>query len=137
MTIVGFNFTKIHAEKTNPIKGKINISNKVALTGVEKSDISLGKDDQQGVKFLFNYTSTYEPKIGTVELDGDLLFLSSAKEVKEIVDGWTKDKKIPQAVMSSVINAVLTKCNLQALISSRDINLPPSIQLPKVKIKQQ
>lgn len=136
MTIVGFNFTKIHAEKTNPIKGKINISNKVALIGVEQSDLSLGKDNQQGVKFKFNYTSSYEPEIGKVELDGDLLYLTTNKEVKEIITGWKKDKKIPQNVMSSVINAVLTKCNLQALISSRDINLPPSIQLPKVKIKQ-
>jgi len=136
LTVVGFNFTKINAEKTNPIKGKININNKATIKDVVQADLALGKDKQQGVKFVFNYSSVYEPKIGIVELEGDLLYLSDEKEVKVIIDSWKKDKKVPQNVMGSVLNAVLTKCNIQSLVVSKDVNLPPSVQLPKVNIKQ-
>ncbi len=136
MAVVGFNFTKIHAEKKTQIKGKINISNRVNLKGVEKADLSLGKDKQQGVKIMFNYISNYEPKIGNIELEGDLLFLSDEKGAKSIIDEWKKNKKLPQNVMGTVLNTVLTRCNVQALIISRDVNLPPSVPLPKVEIKQ-
>ncbi len=136
MAVVGFNFSKIHAEKTAPIKGKINISNRVNLKDVEKADLSLGKDKQQGVKIMFNYISNYEPKIGNIELEGDLLFLADEKGAKSILDEWKKNKKLPQNVMGTVLNTVLTRCNVQALIISRDVNLPPSVPLPKVQIKQ-
>jgi len=68
VTIVGFNFTKISAEKTSPIKGKININNKAVIKDVTEADLSLGKDKQKGVKFIFNYSAIYEPKVGKVEL---------------------------------------------------------------------
>jgi ribosomal protein L24 len=135
VTIVGFNFTKIHAERQGPIKGKINIQNKVSVKNVESADLALGKSKQQGVKFTFNYLSKYEPKVGTVELEGDLLYLTDEKGAKSITDEWKKNKKLPQDIMGSILNTVLTKCNLQALISSRDINLPPMVPLPKVQVK--
>jgi len=136
LTIIGFNFSKILVERSKPVKGKINIQNKVSVTDVIKADLSLGKDKQDGVKFTFSYVSQYEPKVGQIELEGDLLFLTDAKNSKFIVDSWKKDKKVPQDVMSSVLNSVLQKCNVQALIASRDVNLPPMVPLPKVQVKQ-
>jgi len=136
LTVVGFNFSKIQATKDNPIKGKINIQNKVMIKDVEAADLAFGKDKQQGVKFTFNYVSKYEPKIGSIDLEGNLLFLADAKEVKKIIDEWDKNKKIPEKVMGTVLNTVLTKCNIQALITSRDVNLPPMVPLPKVQVKQ-
>jgi len=136
MTIVGFNFTKILAERHTPVKGKINIQNKVTITDVGKSDLSLGKGKQDGVKFTFNYVSGYEPKVGEINLQGDLLFLTDAKGAKTISDSWKNDKKIPQNVMGQVLNTILQKCNVQALIASRDVNLPPMVPLPKVQVKQ-
>jgi len=136
MTIVGFNFTKILAHKQKSIDGKINISNKVSITDIEQADLALGKDKQQGVKFIFNYASKYEPDAGMIELEGDLLYLTDPKEVKTIIDEWKKSKKVPQAVMGSILNTVLTKCNIQSLIMSKDVNLPPSVQLPKVQINK-
>jgi hypothetical protein len=64
------------------------------------------------------------------------LFLSDEKGAKSIIDEWKKNKKLPQNVMGTVLNTVLTRCNVQALIISRDVNLPPSVPLPKVEIKQ-
>ena len=136
MTIVGFNFTKIHAEKDNSVQGKINIQNKVSIKDIDTADLALGKDKQNGVKFTFNYASKYEPKVGEILLEGDLMYLTDAKESKSIVDEWKKDKKISQKVMGLVLNTVLTRCNVQALIISKDVNLPPSVPLPKVQIKE-
>ena len=136
MTIVGFNFTKISATKASPIKGKISVKNKVSISDVEKYEISLGKGKQAGARFIFKYVSMYEPKIGEIDLEGDCLYLGDAKEVKALLDEWKKNKKVSQHVMGPVLNTILAKCNIQALVMSKDVNLPPSVQLPKVQIKQ-
>ena len=50
--------------------------------------------------------------------------------------GWKKNKAIPKEAMTAVINTALTKCNIQALILSQQVNLPPPIPLPKVGAKK-
>jgi hypothetical protein len=134
MAIIGFNFSKINVEKNEVGKGKVNISNNVAIKNIESKGISLGKDKQDALRFTFEFTSKYEPKLGNILLGGDVLFLTDAKKSKEIVDGWKKDKKVPKDIMAGILNTVLAKCNIQALILSQEVNLPPPIPLPKVKV---
>ncbi len=131
--IVGFNFTKMSAERDEGIKGKININNNVSIKDVEEKNLALGKEKQNALKFTFEFTSKYEPKLGSILLGGDVLYMADQKKAKEILDSWKKDKKIPKDVMTAILNTILSKCNIQALIISRDINLPPPIPLPKVE----
>jgi hypothetical protein len=136
MTIIGFNFTKMSVEKkpkNGP--GKINISNNISITNVEEKDLALGKAKQKSVLFSFKFESKYEPAVGHIELLGNITFVADAAKVAEIVNGWKKDKKIAKEVMAAVMNTALNKSNIQALILSRDINLPPPIPLPKVQTK--
>lgn len=136
MAIVGFNFTKITVEKNQSIRGRINISNNISIKNVEESDLSLGKSKQKGLKFTFEFISKYEPKIGSINLIGDILFLDEAKKIEEILKTWKKDKSIPQEIMASILNTALNRCNIQALILSQQINLPPPVPLPKVQVKK-
>ena len=55
MAVVGFNFTNIIAEKKQVSKGKIRISNNVAIEKVEKSTFSIGQDTQDTLKFTFKF----------------------------------------------------------------------------------
>jgi hypothetical protein len=38
--------------------------------------------------------------------------------------------------MVPVLNSILAKCNIQAIILTREVNLPPPIPLPKVQFKE-
>jgi hypothetical protein len=134
MAVIGFNFNKITVEKKEINKGKVNISNNVAIKNIEQKDISLGKDKQDALKFKFEFTSKYEPGLGSILLGGDVLFLTDAKKSKEVLDGWKKDKKVPKEIMANILNTVLSRCNIQALILSQEVNLPPPIPMPKVKV---
>src|SRR3989338_536076 len=134
MAIVGFNFTRINVERKEMQKGKINISNNVAIKDVKPTDISLGKEKQDALKFTFEFTSRFEPKIGSIILGGDLLFLGDASKIKEVNEGWKKDKRVPKDIMTSILNTILAKCNIQALILSQEVNLPPPVPLPKVQV---
>ena len=135
MPVVGLAFDKIVIEKFNPVKGKVQVNNNVALKDVEKTDLSIGSNKQGALKFHFEFTANYEPKIANMTMKGFLKFFDKPEKVKEIVDSWKKDKKLPKDIMSSVLNTVLSRCNVEALIFSREVNLPPPIPLPKVTVK--
>ena len=136
--IVGFGFTKLSAEKGEPAKGKIDINNNVSIKNVQEDNFSLGKDKQQNVlRFVFEFTSKYEPNVGSILFEGELLYMEEPKKAKEILASWKKDKKLPKEMMAGLLNTILTRCNVQALILSQQVNLPPPIPLPKVQVQQQ
>ena len=133
--IVGFGFTKLSAEKGEIAKGKIDINNNVSIKDLQEDNFALGKDKQQNVlRFIFEFTSNYEPKIGKILFEGELLYMEESKKAKEILSGWKKDKKLPKELMGGLLNTILTKCNVQALILSQQVNLPPPIPMPKVQM---
>ena len=132
--IVGFGFTKLSAEKGEKAKGKININNNVSIKSVAEDSLSLGKDRQNALKFIFEFTSKYEPNVGAIVFEGELLYLEEPKKAKEILGEWKKDKSINKELMAVLLNAILVKCNIEALILSQQVNLPPPIPLPKVQM---
>ena len=135
--IVGFGFTKLSAERKEAAKGKIDINNNVTIKNVEEADISLGKNSQNVLRFVFEFTSKYEPNVGLILFEGELLYMEEPKKAKEILASWKKDKKLPKEIMAGLLNTILTKSNIQALILSQEINLPAPIPLPKVQMAQQ
>lgn len=134
MTIVGFNFTKMHVERKAPIAGKISVKNNVSIKDVEKKDFSFGKAKQAGLQFTFEFTVDYDPKIAEIILAGEVIDLQDEKRADAIIKEWKKNKKLEPAMMTNILNAVLGKANIQALILSKDMNLPPPIPLPKVSV---
>ena len=131
--IIGFSFKKMYVERKNPITGKVDINNNVSIKDVDESEISFGAQKQKAISFIFEFTSKYEPEIGDLLFIGDVLYLGDAKTQDAILKGWKKNKNIPKEVMAEVIDTVLLKCNIEALIVSRDLGLPPPVPLPKVK----
>jgi hypothetical protein len=133
MTIVGFNFTKISCEKKKQATGKVNIANKLNIAEVKEAKLTLGKTQQKGVDFVFKYSSSYEPDIGAIELVGHVIYMEKEDKVKEILDSWSKTKTVHKEVMGKIYNSILSKCNIESLLLSREINLPPNLPMPKVK----
>ncbi len=133
MTIIGFNFKEISVARKEGIKGKINIKNNVAISDVKEQDLNLGDKKQSALRFVFEFSSVYEPDFGTISLIGDLIFMESSAKTKEIIDEWKKNKRVSKDIMAGILNSVLTKCNIEALILSQAVNLPPPIPLPSVQ----
>ena len=134
MTIVGFSFSRMEVEKKEAPAGKVSISNNVSIKDITDADLHLGTAKQKAIKFNFEFTTKYDPSVGKIVFTGDVIYLEDAKLIQGIVEDWKKSKKIDRNVMTNVLNAVLSKCNVQALILSQEVNLPSPIPLPKVKM---
>ncbi|MBW2993655.1 hypothetical protein KY317_03720 [Candidatus Woesearchaeota archaeon] len=132
MPIIGFNFKKISVERKEKVTGKINIGNNVAITNAVQQDLSLGASKQKGIRFAFDFSVKYEPKMADIMMTGDIVYIGDEKKISEVMGEWKKNKKIPPDVSAEILNAALTRCNIQALILSREMGLPAPIPLPRI-----
>ncbi len=133
MSIVGFNFTKINAERKQSIVGAVNISNNIQISDVKEAKLGIA-GDRGALKITFKFTSDYAPNLALMVFEGDVLFLVDSKQTQGILDGWAKSKNLPPELAAGVMNHVLDRCNIQALLVSKDLNLPSPVPLPKVQM---
>lgn len=132
--IIGFGFTKVLAEKKKGIKGNINISNNVGIVGIE--EVKLTADPKKTtIRTKFKFESKYEPDIGGIYIEGEVVSLLDKKVGEDLVKQWEKEKKLPAQFLASIINPILDRCNIQSLILCKDLNLPAPIPLPKVNVQ--
>ncbi|MFP4403651.1 MAG: hypothetical protein ACOC3X_00460 [Nanoarchaeota archaeon] len=136
MTIVGFNFSNIEAKRNKAVQGEVKIQNNVKIEDISETEMTIGQNKQKVLKFTFNYESKYEPKIGNILIKGDLIYMNEPKIITEVLEKWnSKEKKIPENVIGPVINTILNKSSIMALLLTKEVNLPPQLQLPKVKVQ--
>ena len=136
MPIIGFNFNKITAEKKSPATGQINVKNNIAIKKVEKLELQLGAK-QPALAIYFEYTTTYEPKIGMLKLEGMITHIDNEAAIENVVREWKKNRQLPENLMNTVMNHILQKSNIEAVLISREINLPPPIKVaPRLQVKK-
>lgn len=134
MPVITVGFNKIIVERKEDAKGKpLKVSSNVSVKDVVKSELQLGTARQDAARFSFVFITKYEPNHAEITLQGDLIFLAPNEKVEAILKEWKKDKKVPKDVMTEVVNNLLSRCNIEALILSREMNLPSPIPMPSVK----
>lgn len=132
MTIVKINLHKVNAERNVEAKGgQIKINNNVSIKNVEEMAFSI--EGRKGLKFTFAFNCNYEPDLGKIEVEGQVIYVDEEKKVDEIKEGWKKNKRVPLDVMEQMVNAALHKGNIQAIKVAEDVSLPSPLPMPKVK----
>jgi len=135
MTVIAFNFRKITAERSPNASGKVSVTNNVALKKVEEASVPVGNAKQKALKFSYEYITKYEPGMGNINIEGDVLFLTAADEVDKVLKSWKKDKKVGKEILTPVLNTILNKCSVKGILLSQDLNLPTPMQMPHVTVK--
>ena len=132
MTIVKINLHKVSASRNLDSKaGQVQINNNVSLKDVESMGFNV--DGRKGLRFSFAFNCNYEPNLGKIEVEGQVLYVDDDARIEAIQQSWNKDKRVPMDVMEQIVNAALHKGNIQAIKISEDVNLPSPLPLPKVK----
>ena len=98
----------------------------------------LGKENTALV-FEFLFTAKYdlkEPKdhsLGEISVKGEILYVNTKDEMKNIMDVWKKDKKLEPKIMGSILNAALAKSQVEAIEQAAKVGLPSPVPLPMLK----
>ena len=140
MVVVGFNLKKILVERKKALKGAVKVSTKMNISKVNKEPFKLteGKDV---LSFDFEFSIIYKgsaehaAEIANISYEGNVLFLTDPKDTKKVLDSWKK-KEIPSDIKLKVLNTILAKCSIKALIFEEDMGLPSHLKLPRFQSRE-
>jgi len=149
MQIIGFNFTRISAERHPGYKGKIAISTNIEFPLIEKEKVEIIKDSETykiDFKLSIVYSDTEQKeekekskkdlqKMGEVIFQGNMILALQKEDPKEISKALKKSD-MPLSMKEYFLNLVLKKCTTKALDLEDQIGLPLHMPLPQVKIQE-
>ncbi len=136
MKIVGFNFTKISAEKNNKQLEDLKINTNLDISDVKEVKADFFKAQEELLSFEFEFTLDYNPDMAKIELKGVIVLALESKLSKDILKQW-KDKQLPADFKLNLLNIILRKSTLRCLQLEEEMNLPLHIRLPSLTMKEE
>lgn len=133
MAVIGFNFTKMVAERKAAGSGEVSVKISLNIKDVAKANLNIANKKQGGLKYSFEFLASYTPDLGSIVLTGDIVDIQDAKAVQTILKDWEKSKKLDDEMLLAVYNAALSRCSVQAILLSKEMGLPSPIPLPRRK----
>ena len=129
MRIIGFNLTKILAERQEEDGQGIRVDQNINIKDIkeEKNPITNNK----ALKIKYTLTVTYSKDFGKIEFEGSIMTLPDEGEFKSIMDSW-KDKKIPENMRLGIFNFIMVKCNIKALYLEDEMGMPLHVPMPRL-----
>jgi hypothetical protein len=130
MKIIGFNYTKLHAERPHKIEKISKISANISFTEIEKEESELIKSDTI-LKISFKYEVDYEKSDIKITCEGILFLALTQDEAKEVMKKWKK-KEISENLRLFLSRHVWHKCTLKSLQLEEELNIPTHIPMPQI-----
>ena len=110
-------------------EGPVNVHNNSTIKSVIKVEGKLGVE--------FAFSCMYEPDVGSIKIDGDLLLQDTPENIDKAVKEWEKDgKNLPPEMAEKVHNAILASCIIEAVVLSREVHIPPPVPTPMVSMSK-
>lgn len=134
----------INCGKNMDVTGNLKINSKANIVDIKPLELKQqsresAKDEKKvyNAVVFFEYVAEYtvEKKVlGGVKILGRVIYEQGNIDIFE---EWAKNKKMPKELIGPILNSVLTRASISALIAANQINLPPPFQLPSVQVKDQ
>ena len=143
MRIIGFNFTKVSAERFPEKAMGPDRSTNIEFQNIDKEDNRIAKDDSEMLRVSFKFSVIYGEKdkkekdkdasSAEVALSGFIILMAAKEESKELQEAWKK-KELSSSFRVPIFNFILKKCSIRALQLEDELNLPLHVPMPQLKI---
>jgi len=133
MGVVGFSFSKFDC-KRNPVNvsGGIEVKHNINIKQVEKTSLSVGGSKNDVLKIYFMFEIVYGENMGSLLVEGDLIYADTKEIIEETVKSWSIDKNLNQTVSEVVFKFIYNKTAVKVLDLADSLGLPSPIPLPTV-----
>ena len=135
MQAIGFNFTKISAEKSKTSGGQAKINTNINITDVSQPKNDLLKTKGTVLEVSFEYRVNYEPNFAKISIEGVAILDVEQKIADEVLKHWKK-KETPEEFRLFAVNVIIQKSTLKALNLCDELNLPLHVPFPLLKKNQ-
>lgn len=134
MPIIGMSFRTVEAKRDkDSVSAEINVNSTPKITSVK--EINVPSLNKKALSLSFEFTSTYNPKVGEIKIGGEVLYLTDKN--KSVLAAWKKDKKLPDEMRIDVLNHLFRRCMIRVSTLADDLQLPPPLPMPRVNPEAQ
>ncbi|MFH1972805.1 MAG: hypothetical protein ABIJ18_04990 [archaeon] len=134
MPVIGFNFDKFHVEKKKQLEAPIKVDSSMKIVDIKKEGLRMGEEDTEKIlKVDYEFGIKYDPKQAEILIEGHLLYHEDEKKLDKILSEWKKTKKFDAEMTQLIMNNILLRCNIKALLLGQEIGLPPHIRMPMIQ----
>ena len=135
MPILGFNLTKIEAERLGKISPDMKINSGLKILNAKLNEkANVQAPDVLGIEL--EYAVSF-PDAGMITLTGKTSFIDAENKTKELAENYKKEKKLPSEVKTQIYNHALYVFTIKTLSITQDLGLPPHIRLPYIDPTEQ
>lgn len=132
MPIIGFKFDSMEARRSKAAAGgEVKINSAPKITSLK--EVSVPTISKKVLGLGFEFLTKYDPGIGEIKMTGEVLYMSDKNA--QILKKWKTKKVLPDAMNIDILNNLFRQCLLKVANLADDLQLPPPIQLPRVKPK--
>ncbi len=133
MPIIGMNFRSMEAKRTKgESKGEIKVNSTPKITDMK--EINIASLNKKALSMSFEFSTKYDPQIAEIKIGGEIVYL--AEKNGPILNQWKKKKSLPENVSVEILNHLFRRCLLKIAYMADDLQLPPPVQIPRVKPKE-
>jgi len=129
MPIIGMTLNSMSAGRSKGPTGEVKVNSTPKITEVKEVNVSTL--DKKALNMKFEFVTKYSPDIGEIKIGGNLLYL--AEKNAPILKRWKEKKQIPEDTSVEILNHLFRRCLLKIANMAEDLQLPPPLQLPRVK----
>jgi hypothetical protein len=135
MAMIGFNYTKLLVERFDAQAGKIAVANNISIKDVTEHNITLDTSDKKSVQISFVFELKYNPAVGRIVIEGNILLLLDVKVAENHLKVWKDKKSLPDESFEQIMQSIFSKCQIQSIVMARDLGLPSPVPLPKIRME--
>ena len=139
MNLIGFNLTKIQAERFDVLK-KANLEMDIKFLNVVKEKVNILKESE-AVKITFKKSLIYKDPTdkdakeqAKILFEGKIILSLTKEESKDILKSWKK-KQLPPNIGVYLSNLIIKRCASKAFQLQDELNLPSHLKIPSVSNK--
>ena len=129
MPIKSFELVSIDAKRFSKLGERIphlRVDNNTAVTSVS---VLSEKEAQMDFRFTISYVG-----VGMIKIEGRLVWEGEAKAISS---QWSQTNALPNDVFNPVLQAIFGNCMPAAVVSARDLGLPPPLPPPQIQQMKQ
>jgi hypothetical protein len=132
ISLLGFSYNKISAQKKLDFSGKIEINPNINITSIEKHESSLIRQETIKIDFLFGI---HYKDLADIDLGGTIILKVDPKTLKETVKGW-QDKNLDPEIQTIILNLIMQRASIKAIELEEEMGLPIHIKIPRLELSK-
>ena len=125
MPIKSFELISIDAKRFSKLGEKIPHLRVDHNTSVTSLTVVSDKEAQVDFRFTVNYVG-----VGMIKIEGRVVWEGDARA---LASQWTQTNAIPNDVFNPILAAIFANCMPSAVVSARDLGLPPPLPPPQIQ----